>query len=105
MNLHFTLCPLASVVLVLVIIANIADIYLVGTNLVVFIMNAIISVLMVWVANKTCFTWHWVSWVIVAYLAISAIITLSIIFIPSIANDPINIHIREEQRAAIKKFE
>ena len=105
MNLHFTICPLASVVLVLVIIANIADIYLVGTNLVVFIMNAIISVLMVWVANKTCFTWHWVSWVIVAYLAISAIITLSIIFIPSFANDPINIHIREEQRAAIKKFE
>ena len=105
MNLHFTICPLASVVLVLVILVNIADIYLVGTNLVVFIMNAIISVLMVWVANKTCFTWHWVSWVIVAYLAISAIITLSIIFIPSIANDPINIHIRDEQRAAIKKFE
>lgn len=105
MNLHFTICPLASVVLVLVILVNIADIYLVGTNLVVFIMNAIISVLMVWVANKTCFTWHWVSWVIVAYLAISAIITLSIIFIPSVANDPINIHIREEQRAAIKKFE
>ena len=105
MNLHFTICPLASVVLVLVILVNIADIYLVGTNLVVFIMNAIISVIMVWVANKTCFTWHWVSWVIVAYLAISAIITLSIIFIPSVANDPINIHIREEQRAAIKKFE
>ena len=105
MNLHFTICPLASVVLVLVILVNIADIYLVGTNLVVFIMNAIISVIMVWVANKTCFTWHWVSWVIVAYLAISAIITLSIIFIPSIANDPINIHIRDEQRAAIKKFE
>ena len=105
MNLHFTICPLASVVLVLVILVNIADIYLVGTNLVVFIMNAIISVIMVWVANKTCFTWHWVSWVIVAYLAISAIITLSIIFIPSIANVPINIHIRDEQRAAIKKFE
>jgi hypothetical protein len=105
MNLHFTICPLASVVLVLVIIANIADIYLVGTNLVVFIMNAIISVIMVWVANKTCFTWHWVSWVLVAYLAFSAIFYLSVIFIPSVANDPINIHIRDEARAAVKSFE
>ena len=105
MNLQFTICPLASVVLVLVIIANIADIYLVGTNLVVFIMNAIISVIMVWVANKTCFTWHWVSWVLVAYLAYSVIYLLSVIFIPSVANDPINIHIQEEARAAVKKFE
>ena len=105
MNLQFTICPLASVVLVLVILVNIADIYLVGTNLVVFIMNAIISVIMVWVANKTCFTWHWVSWVLVAYLAYSVIYLLSVIFIPSVANDPINIHIQEEQRAAIKKFE
>ena len=55
MNLHFTICPLASVVLVLVILVNIFDIYLVGTNLVVFIINAVISVIMVWVANKTCF--------------------------------------------------
>jgi len=105
MNLHFTICPLASVVLVLVILANIFDIYLVGTNLVVFIMNAIISVIMVWVANKTCFTWHWVSWVLVAYLAFSAIFYLSVILIPSVANDPINIHVMEEARAAVKSFE
>jgi hypothetical protein len=105
MNLHFTICPLASVVLVLVILANIFDIYLVGTNLVVFIMNAIISVIIVWVANKTCFKWHWISWVIVAYLAFSAIFYFSLIFIPSVANDPINIHVMEKARAAVKSFE
>ena len=105
MNLHFTICPLASVILVLVILVNIYDIYLVGTNLVVFILNAFISVILVWVANKTCFTWHWVSWVIFIYLAISAIGYLAIIFDPKIAKDPTVIHVIEEQRAAIKKFD
>jgi hypothetical protein len=105
MNLHFTICPLASVILVLVILVNIYDIYLVGTNLVVFIVNAFISIIMVWIANKTCFTWHWVSWVIVIYLAISAIGYLAIILDPKIANDPTIVHVIEEQRAAIKKFE
>ena len=105
MNLQFTICPLASVVLVLVILVNIYDIYLVGTNLVVFIMNAFISVIMVWVANKTCFTWHWVSWVIVVYLAISAVGYLAIIFNPRVANDPVISNVIEEQRAAINKLE
>ena len=105
MNLHFTICPLASVILVLVILVNVYDIYLVGTNLVVFIVNAFFSVIMVWIANKTCFTWHWVSWVIVIYLAISAIGYLAIILDPKIANDPNIVRVIEEQRAAIKKFE
>ena len=104
MNLHFTVCPLASVVLVLVILVNIYDIYLVGTNLAVFIINAFISVIMVWIANKTCFTWHWVSWVIVAYLAISAIGYLAIILSPSVANDPNMKKLLNDQRAAIKKM-
>jgi hypothetical protein len=60
---------------------------------------------MVWIANKTCFTWHWVSWVIVIYLAISAIGYLAIILDPKIANDPNIVRVIEEQRAAIKKFE
>jgi hypothetical protein len=60
---------------------------------------------MVWIANKTCFTWHWVSWVIVIYLAISAIGYLAIILDPKIANDPTIVHVIEEHRAAIKKFE
>jgi uncharacterized membrane protein YfcA len=103
MNLHFTICPLASVVLVLVILINIYDIYLIGTNLAVFIINAFISVIIVWVANKTCFTWHWVSWVIVAYLAISAVGYLVIIFNPAVANDPKIKELIEKDRAEIKK--
>jgi hypothetical protein len=103
MNLDFTICPLASVILVLVILINIYDIYLIGTNLAVFIINAFISVIIVWVANKTCYKWHWVSWVIVFYLAVSAIGYLAIIFDPSIANDPNIKKIIERDRAEIKK--
>lgn len=88
MNLHFTICPLASVVLVLVILVNISDIYLVGTNLALFIINALFAVFIVWVANKTCFTRHWVSWIIVAFLVIGVIGNLAVIFIPTVANDP-----------------
>jgi predicted membrane protein len=88
MNLHFTICPLASVVLVLVILVNISDIYLVGTNLALFIINALFAVFIVWVANKTCFTRHWVSWFIVGFLVISVIGNLLVIFIPMFANDP-----------------
>ena len=102
MNLHFTICPLASVILVLVILVNIYDIYLVGTNLVVFIVNAFFSVIMVWIANKTCFTWHWVSWVIVIYLAISAIGYLAIILDPKIANEPQMKAIIEKNREQVK---
>ena len=103
MNLDFTICPLASVILVLVILINIYDIYLIGTNLAVFIINAFISVIIVWVANKTCYKWHWVSWVIVFYLAVSAIGYLAIIFDTSIANDPNIKKIIERDRAEIKK--
>jgi len=88
MNLHFTICPLASVVLVLVILVNISDIYLVGTNLALFIINALFAVFIVWVANKTCFTRHWVSWFIVGFLVIRVIGNLLVIFIPMFANDP-----------------
>jgi len=101
MNLHFTICPLASVVLVLVIIIAISDIYLVGTNLGVFIVNAFVSVIMVWIANKTCFKWHWVSWAIVAYLAILVLASLAIIFIPAVSNDPKIKKLLEKDRAAI----
>ena len=88
MNLHFTICPLSSVVLVLVILVNISDIYLVGTNLALFIINALFAVFIVWVANKTCFTRHWVSWFIVGFLVIGVIGNLAVIFIPTVANDP-----------------
>lgn len=103
MNLQFTICPLASVVMILVILINIYDIYLIGTNLAVFIINAFISVVIVWIANKTCDKWQWVSWILVGYLAFSAIGYLAIILDPRVANDPKIKNIIERDRAEIKK--
>lgn len=77
MNLHFTICPLASVVLALVIIINILDIYLYGTSFLILLFNVLISIFFVWIANKTCFSYHWVSWIIVAYLALTVMFIIS----------------------------
>ena len=101
MNLHFTICPLASVILVLVILVNISDIYLVGTNLVLFIINALFAVFIVWVANKTCFTRNWISWIIVAVLVIGVTGNLVVIFVPTVANDPKIKGLLEKDRAEI----
>lgn len=103
MNLHFTICPLASVVLVLVILVNISDIYLVGTNLIFFIINALFAVFVVWIANKTCFTRNWISWIIVAFLVIGILGNLAVIFIPTVANDPKIKELLEKDRAEVKK--
>lgn len=81
MNLHFTICPLASVVLALVIIINILDIYSVGTSVFLLSFNVIVSILFVWIANKTCFSYRWVSWIIVAYLILTVLIITALLFL------------------------
>ena len=81
MNLHFTICPLASVVLALVIIINILDIYSVGTSVLLLSFNVIVSIIFVWIANKTCFSYHWVSWIIVAYLLLTVLIITALLFL------------------------
>jgi hypothetical protein len=81
MNLHFTICPLASVVLALVIIINILDIYSVGTSVFLLSFNVIVSIIFVWIANKTCFSYHWVSWIIVAYLLLTVLIITALLFL------------------------
>jgi hypothetical protein len=109
MNLNFTICPLATVVLLCVIIINILDIYVAGTTIIVLTMSVLISVFFVWVANKTCFSYRWVSWLIVAYLAISIIGYIVLIIKPElIAADPkLKKMIEEDQdmRKEIRQFE
>jgi hypothetical protein len=70
MQSNTAVCPLASVILTLVIIINILDVYLVGFQFGVIIMNILISVFFVWLANKTCDKYQWVSWVITGYFVI-----------------------------------
>jgi len=74
---------MASVVLVLVVIINILDTYLVGYQFAIIATNLIISVFFVWLANKTCDKYQWVSWLIIAYFAISIIGAFALIMDPS----------------------
>jgi hypothetical protein len=64
-------------VLALVIIINILDIYSVGTSVLLLSFNVIVSIIFVWIANKTCFSYRWVSWIIVAYLALTVMFIIS----------------------------
>jgi thiol:disulfide interchange protein len=79
---NVAVCPLASVILILVIIINILDIYLVGFQFAILITNLLISAFFVWLANKTCDNYQWVSWLITAYFVISIIGAMAILTDP-----------------------
>lgn len=82
MQSNVAVCPLASVILTLVIIINILDIYLVGFQFGIILSNLIISLFFVWLSNKTCEKYQWVSWLITAYFVISIIGAMSILTDP-----------------------
>lgn len=83
MQSNAAVCPLASVILTLVIIINILDIYLVGFQFAIIMTNLLISVFFVWLANKTCDKYQWVSWLITAYFVLSIIGAMAILTDPA----------------------
>ena len=84
---NVAVCPLASFILTLVVIINILDVYLVGFQFAIIVTNLIISIFFVWLANKTCDKYHWVSWLITAYFVICIIGALTLILNPSMSDD------------------
>ena len=88
---NVAVCPLASFILVLVVIINVLDIYLVGFHFAILLTNLLISVFFVWLANKTCEKYHWVSWLITAYFVICIIGALTLIMHPPHADK----HVKE----------
>lgn len=105
MNLHFTICPLATVVLICVILVNILEIYVIGTTVIVLILSVLFSVLFVWIANKTCFSYRWVSWLIVTYLALSIIGYITILVKPElVAADPKLKKMMEDDKVALEEI-
>jgi hypothetical protein len=79
---NIAVCPLASVILILVIIINILDIYLVGFHFAILITNLLISAFFVWLANKTCDKYQWVSFLITVYFVLCIIGAMSILTDP-----------------------
>lgn len=84
---NVAVCPLASFILTLVVIINVLDIYLVGFQFAIIVTNLIISIFFVWLANKTCDKYHWVSWLITAYFVICIIGALTLILNPSMSDN------------------
>ena len=83
MQSNAAVCPLASVILTLVVIVNILDIYLVGFQFAIILTNVLISLFFVWLANKTFDKYQWVSWAITAYFVISIIGAMTILTDPA----------------------
>jgi MFS family permease len=83
---NIAVCPLASFILTLVVIINVLDIYLVGFQFAIIVTNLLISIFFVWLANKTCDKYHWVSWLITAYFVICIIGALTLILNPSMSD-------------------
>lgn len=80
---NVAVCPLASVILTLVIIINILDIYLVGFQFAIILTNLLISIFFVWLSNSTCDKYQWVSWLITGYFVISIIGAMAILTDPA----------------------
>ena len=94
---NVAVCPMASFILTLIIIINILDIYLVGFHFAILVTNLIISAFFVWLANKTCDKYQWVSWSILAYFVVCIIGAVALIMDPSIANQ------KRREGLAVKK--
>lgn len=106
---NVAVCPLASFILVLVVIINVLDIYLVGFHFAILLTNLLISVFFVWLANKTCEKYHWVSWLITAYFVICIIGALTLIMHPPHADKDVKEGFdkakRDKKKAEKKKKE
>lgn len=85
-----TSCPMASFILMLIIISILLDSYVIfglglapksnvilGTTYFIVILFAVFTI---WLANKTCYNFIWVSWLIVIYI-VWGIINSIILFI------------------------
>jgi len=81
MSYQLTVCPTAYLILILIIVSNILDSYLVirynfhkNNNVILglsLIITVAISVLLIWIANNTCNKYVWVSWIIILLLIIN----------------------------------
>jgi hypothetical protein len=100
-------CPMATFILILVIISILLDSYTIfGLGLIepknnvilviTFFIIILYSVFMMWLANKTCYNFIWVSWLIVIYVVLNIIISIVVIIDPKA---------REEARNEFKLIE
>jgi hypothetical protein len=96
---------MASLVLILIIISNILDVYFIirynfyfsNTFILMFmlLLMVIIITFLIWLSNKSCYNYKWVSWIIIFYLIFSMIGTITLL---------INPELRESERAKMEQY-
>ena len=108
--MNISTCPMATFILMLVIISILVDSYVIfglgiaPKNTVVFILSLLIMVLYaaftIWLANETCYTkFTWISWLIVIYLVYQNVSSIMVI-----ANPQLQKELRKEIAAIEKEF-
>ncbi len=108
--MNISTCPMATFILMLVIISILLDSYvtfelgIVPKNTVVLILSLLIMVLYaaftIWLANETCYTkFTWISWLIVIYLVYQNVSSIMVI-----ANPQLQKELRKEIAAIEKEF-
>jgi len=108
--MNISTCPMATFILMLVIISILLDSYVMFTlgivpkNTVVFILMLLIMVLYaaftIWLANETCYTkFTWISWLIVIYLLYQTVHSIILMSNPKLQKE-----VKKEFAAMEKEF-
>ena len=108
--MNISTCPMATFILMLVIISILLDSYVVfglgiaPKNTVVLILTLLILVLYaaftIWLANETCYTkFTWISWLIIIYLVYQNVSSIMVITNPQLQKE-----LRKEFAAMEKEF-
>uniref|UniRef100_A0A6C0EZA5 Uncharacterized protein n=1 Tax=viral metagenome TaxID=1070528 RepID=A0A6C0EZA5_9ZZZZ len=108
--MNISTCPMATFILMLVIISILLDSYVVfglgiaPKNTVVLVLTLLILVLYaaftIWLANETCYTkFTWISWLIIIYLVYQTVSSIMVITNPQLQKE-----LRKEFAAMEKEF-
>ena len=97
------LCVIARFVILISILGILCDIYLFGLSYLSLVLNILMTVVIVWVTNWSCFSegYNWIAWIIVIVLLFSLI---SLIYIIKNKNkEDVKKVIEEERKKREKK--
>jgi hypothetical protein len=94
MLFNISSCPMAAFIMILIMISIVLDTYVlfgpvivlpfssVVLGVIFFLFTIVYVIFTVWLANKTCYNFIWVSWLIVLYLVYSIVESLETIINP-----------------------
>lgn len=107
---NITVCPMASFIVLLLVITIILDSYIIFViglapkhniiTIIAFFLVIIFNIFTVWLANNTCYKFIWISWIIVIYLVYDMVNLITTIIDPKKQEE-----IRKEYEKIDKEFD